>query len=132
MTEVVAALIAEKGKILICRRPPHKARGGLWEFAGGKVEAGERPEQALRRECREELGVEISVGAPFAAVTHVYPDLTVRLTLFLAKIVGGTPCLIEHTELRWIMPAAVDCYEFCPADKDILEKIKRVGAEIFE
>ena len=124
MIEVVAALIVEKGKLLICRRPPHKARGGLWEFAGGKVEAGEDKRTALCRECREELGIEISVGSPFAEVTHAYPDLTLHLTFFWAKIAAGTPCKREHTELRLVSPSDFDGYAFCPADRDILEKLK--------
>ena len=132
MTEVVAALIAERGKILICRRPPDKARGGLWEFVGGKTEPDESPEAALGRECREELGIEISVGAPFAEVTHAYEDITVHLTLFRAKIAKGAPRLLEHTQLRWITPAEVGDYEFCPADEEILAKIKAADAALFD
>lgn len=79
MTEVVAALIREGGKFMICRRPAHKARGLLWEFVGGKVEPGETKEQALVRECREELAVTVAVGSVFTEVTHVYPDLTIHL-----------------------------------------------------
>ncbi len=123
MTEVVAALIVEKGKFLICRRPPHKARGGLWEFVGGKAESGESKEAALARECREELGIEIAACGVFAEVTHTYPDITVHLTLFFARILAGTPRLLEHTEMRWITPAEVRAYDFCPADEEILRKI---------
>ena len=80
MTEVVAALIWEGERFLACQRPAHKARGLLWEFVGGKVEPGETKEEALRRECREELGVTLKVGDPFMEVVHTYPDLTIRLT----------------------------------------------------
>ena len=123
MTEVVAALIWEGERFLICRRPPHKARGMLWEFVGGKVEPGETKEQALIRECREELAVELEVGEEFMQVTHTYPDLTVHLTLLHARIVQGTPQLLEHMELAWITPAEIPQYTFCPADEVILEKL---------
>lgn len=124
MTQVVAALIRENGRFLICRRPAHKARGMLWEFVGGKVEAGETKEQALIRECKEELGIRIEVQALFAELTHVYPDLTVHLSLFLARIAEGIPQLLEHSALRWISVAEIDAYEFCPADQEILLKLK--------
>ena len=91
MTEVVAALIWDGDRFLACQRPAHKARGLLWEFVGGKVEPGETREQALIRECREELDVTVSVGEVFLEVTRAYPDLTVHLTLFHAAIARGTP-----------------------------------------
>lgn len=123
ITEVVAALIWEGERFLICQRPAHKARGLLWEFVGGKVEPGESKEQALIRECREELDITLSVGELFMEVTHVYPDITVRLSLFHAAIAEGTPKMIEHCDLRWITPAEVDAFDFCPADVEILERI---------
>lgn len=122
--EVVAALIRENGKILICQRPAHKARGLLWEFVGGKVEAGESREQALIRECREELNICVAVGGQFAEVTHDYSDLTVHLTLFNATIVSGVPRLIEHNAIEWITPSEIPEYDFCPADKVFLDLIK--------
>ena len=125
MTEVVAALIWDENRFLACQRPAHKARGLLWEFVGGKVEPGETKEQALIRECQEELAVTVAVEDVFMEVDHVYPDLTVHLTLFHASIAGGTPQLLEHCELRWITPAEIDTLDFCPADVEILEKIKR-------
>lgn len=124
MTEVVAALIWQEDKFMICQRPKHKARGLLWEFVGGKVERGETHEQALIRECREELGVTISPKDVFTTVEHVYPDITIRLTLFNAIITEGTPQKLEHADIRWIMPSEIDLYEFCPADKDILQLIR--------
>ena len=126
MTEVVAALIWDKGRFLICQRPAHKARGLLWEFAGGKVEPGETKEQALIRECREELDVTLSVGDLFMEVTHRYPDLEVHLSLFNASIQEGEPKLLEHNDFRWITPQEVDGYPFCPADVEILEKIRKL------
>lgn len=124
MTEVVAALIWEGGRFMICQRPERKARGLLWEFVGGKVESGETKEQALVRECREELGITVAVGDVFTEVTHVYPDLTVHLTLYSARIADGAPQLLEHNDLCWITPGEIDGYDFCPADEAILKEIK--------
>ena len=124
ITEVVAALIRDGNRFLICQRPPHKARGLLWEFVGGKVESGETGEQALIRECREELDVAVSVGGVFMEVTHVYPDLTVHLTLFHAAIVSGEPKLLEHCGIRWITPDEIPQYPFCPADEEILRRLQ--------
>lgn len=125
MTEVVAALIWKGGRFMICQRPTHKARGLLWEFVGGKVEPGETKEQALVRECREELGITVAVGDVFTEVTHVYPDLSVHLTLFDACIAEGKPQLLEHRDLRWITPDEIDSYDFCPADEAILKEIAK-------
>ena len=126
MTEVVAALIWRGERFLACQRPAHKARGLLWEFVGGKVEPGERREEALIRECREELDVTVEVGEVFMEVDHVYPDLTVHLTLFNASIAEGIPQKIEHNDLRWITVEEIDQYEFCPADEEILRRLKEV------
>ena len=124
MTEVVAALLWAGGRFLIGQRPAHKARGLLWEFVGGKVEPGETPEQALVRECREELGVTVSVGGVFMEVTHTYPDITVHLTLYHAALAQGVPQRREHAQLRWITPAEIPQYAFCPADVDILARLQ--------
>jgi len=129
MTEVVAALICQSNRFLICQRPAHKARGLLWEFVGGKVESGETKEAALIRECREELDITLSVGDVFYEVEHVYPDLTIRLTLFLAQIASGTPTKLEHNDIRWITPEEIDDYDFCPADEEILARIKDAYAK---
>lgn len=126
MIEVVAALIWDKGKFMICQRPAHKARALLWEFVGGKVEPGESKERALIRECKEELAVTLSVGDVFADVVHEYPDVTVCLTLFNASIAEGTPQKLEHNDIRWITPAEIPNYNFCPADEEILKKITEV------
>ncbi len=129
MVEVVAALIWDGPRFLICQRPAHKARGLLWEFVGGKVEPGETKEEALRRECREELAIDLALGAEFMAVRHVYPDITVHLTLFEATIAAGTPQLLEHNAIAWITPEEIPNYEFCPADEEILERIIRTKTE---
>lgn len=122
--EVVAALIFRGEKFLICRRPAGKARGGLWEFAGGKVEAGETREQALVRECREELGVTPKVGALYMELEHDYEDLNVRLCLFRCTV-SEEPQKLEHSELKWIARGEIPQYQFCPADEEILARLMR-------
>lgn len=123
ITQVVAALIWDGNRFMICQRPAHKARGLLWEFVGGKVEPGETKQAALIRECREELAVELDVGQVFMEVVHEYPDLTVALTLFHAAIAQGVPQKLEHEDIQWITPAQIPGYDFCPADEEILKKI---------
>ena len=121
--EVVAALIWDNERFMICQRPANKARALLWEFVGGKVEPGESKEQALIRECREELAVTVSVGDVFMDVVHAYLDITVHLTLFNAQITEGTPEKLEHNDIRWITTKEICEYDFCPADTEILEKL---------
>ena len=125
--DVVAALVVEDGRFMICQRPAHKARGLLWEFVGGKVEPGETKAQALIRECREELGVAVVPGEIFMEVDHVYPDITIHLTLFRAVIAEGRPQKLEHADIRFIAPADIPRYAFCPADGVILERIMEKG-----
>ena len=123
MVEVVAALIWENDKFLICQRPANKARALLWEFVGGKVELGETKELALIRECQEELAITLSVGDVFLDVIHEYPDITVHLTLFNANIAEGIPQKLEHNDIRWITVSEILQYEFCPADKTIIDRL---------
>ena len=122
--EVVAALIYDNDRFLICRRAANKTRPLLWEFVGGKVEQGETKELALIRECREELGITVSVGTAFADVVYEYSDIYIHLTLFRCCIVSGSPKLIEHEDMKWILPSEIEEYEFCPADNNILKIIK--------
>lgn len=124
IVEVVAALIWNGEKFMICQRPANKKRGLLWEFVGGKVEKGESKEQALIRECKEELNIEIDVDSEFISTKHTYPDITINLTVFNSRIVSGKPTLLEHNDLKWITKNEIPNYNFCPADKVILEKIK--------
>ena len=126
MTEVVAALIWNKDKFMICQRPAHKARALLWEFVGGKVESGETKEQALIRECKEELNILLSVSDVFMEVIHEYSDITVHLILFNATIAEGEPQMIEHNDIKWITPSEITNYDFCPADEEILARICEV------
>ena len=125
MTEVVAALIWDNNKFMICQRPAHKARALLWEFVGGKVEQGETKEQALIRECQEELAITLSVGDVFMEVIHEYPDITVHLTLFNATISEGVPQKLEHNDIQWITVDEINRYSFCPADTEILLQLKQ-------
>lgn len=124
MVEVVAALIWDENKFMICQRPENKARALLWEFVGGKVEPGETKEQALIRECQEELAITLAVGSEFMDVVHEYPDITVHLTLFNATIAEGIPQKLEHNDIRWIAVNEIDHYWFCPADTEILSQLK--------
>ena len=124
ITQVVAALIWQEDRFLICQRPAHKARGLLYEFVGGKVEPGETKQQALIRECREELAVTVAVQDIFMQVLHEYPDITVELTLFNATIAEGVPQMLEHADIRWITPQEIPQYDFCPADEEILNKLQ--------
>lgn len=124
VVEVVAALIWDKDKFLICQRPANKARGLLWEFVGGKVEKGETKERALIRECKEELAITVEPHGVFTEVTHEYPDIIVHLTLFNCTVSRGQPQLLEHNAMAWITPSEIPCYEFCPADVEILKLIE--------
>lgn len=121
--DVVAALIWDKDRFMICQRPFHKTRGLLWEFVGGKTEEGETREEALIRECREELDITVKPLDIFMEVRHEYPDLTVNLTLFNAEIAEGIPKMLEHHDIRWITVGEIPEYDFCPADEEILKRI---------
>jgi len=123
MVEVVAALIWDNDKFMICQRPANKARALLWEFVGGKVELGETKEQALVRECQEELDITLDVGSLFMDVVHEYPDINVHLSLFNATIKQGIPKKLEHNDIKWITPSEIPQYDFCPADQEILTEI---------
>lgn len=129
MTDVVAALIWDNDKFMICQRSDNKARGLLWEFVGGKVEPSETKKQALIRECREELAITVAPLDIFTEVDHVYPDVTIHLTLFNCTIADGIPQLLEHNALKWITTDQIPQYEFCPADTEILKLIKECRHE---
>ena len=121
--EVVAAIIEKNGKILICRRAENKTRALKWEFPGGKIEPGETPEQAVLRECREELDVDLCVKGEFMRVLHSYPDIEIQLTVFRTAIIGSDPRCIEHKEIRFVYPSELADFELCPADITVAEKI---------
>ena len=122
--EVSAALIFRAGKLLITQRRANAHLGGLWEFPGGKREAGETFEQCLVREIREELGVEISVGELFEEVSHDYPEKSVHLKFFICKLVSGEPQPLDCAALKWIEKSELADFEFPAADAQLLEKLK--------
>ena len=96
---------------------------GQWEFPGGKIEPGETPEQAVLRECREELDVDLCVKGEFMRVLHSYPDIEIQLTVFRTAIIGSDPRCIEHKEIRFVYPSELADFELCPADITVAEKI---------
>ena len=126
MLEVVAALIENSsGQFLICQRPAHKARGLQWEFPGGKIEKGESADQALVRECREEMDISVRCEGEYMDLIHEYPDLTVHLHLIRCRIEEDEPKKIEHGDIRWIDIAQADAFDFCPADRIFIERMKK-------
>lgn len=115
--DVVGAVIRnDAGEILCALRASGMSMAGLWEFPGGKIEPDETPAASLRREIREELGCEISVGDLIADVTHAYPNLEVHLMTYDAAITGGEPVAREHAELRWVAVADLPGLHWAPAD----------------
>jgi 8-oxo-dGTP diphosphatase len=125
--EVAAALIFRGGKLLITQRHKDSHLGGLWEFPGGKREAGETFEQCLVREIREELGIEISAGELFEDIQHDYPDKSVRLKFFICKLLSGEPQAIGCADFKWIGKRELKDYEFPAADARLIEKLLRVA-----
>ncbi len=119
--DVTAAVFIKEGRVMICRRPPNKGNALKWEFPGGKSEPGETLEECLKRECDEELGIEISVGREICATQYEYPDITVKLHFLLSEIVSGTPEMKEHVDIKYITKSELSDYDFCPADRDIVK-----------
>ena len=120
--EVVAAVVQRDGRYLITRRLEGSHLAGLWEFPGGKVGPAERPEAALRREMKEELGVEAAVGGLIESVTWMYPEKTVRIHFFACDVVGE-PCPQERQEMRWVEAAALPRYAFPAADLELVQRL---------
>jgi 8-oxo-dGTP diphosphatase len=125
-----AALVDERGCVLIAQRPADKSLGGLWEFPGGKVEPGEGPEAALARELEEELGVQVETEAmtPFAFASHAYPDFHLLMPLYIVRDWVGTPRAVEAQALAWATPAELSNYHMPPADLPLVELLQRPGA----
>lgn len=119
--DVTAAVFIKEGRVMICRRPPNKGNALKWEFPGGKSEPGETLEECLKRECDEELGIEISVVREICATQYEYPDITVKLHFLLSEIVSGTPEMKEHVDIKYITKSELSDYDFCPADRDIVK-----------
>ena len=123
--EVVGAIIQDGDRYLVGQRAANKAQGGLWEFMGGKIEQGETPEQALARECREELSLEIENEHIIDSVIHEYPEKTIRLTLLsCSPKSGAVPKALEHQHIRWVTRAEMDSLYFAPADKECIYLIE--------
>ena len=121
--EVVGAIIKDGDRYLVGQRAANKAQGGLWEFMGGKIEQGETPEQALARECREELNLEIEDERIIDSVVHEYPEKTIRLTLIeCTPKSGSVPKALEHQQIRWVTRAEMDAIDFAPADRELIQK----------
>ena len=125
MLEVVAALIEDGEHVLLCQRPEGKARALLWEFPGGKIEPGETKQEALARECREELGVHLHVGAQFMELTHPYPDLTVHLSVLRCTLGGEKPQRLEHRDMRLVTAEEAARLPLCPADTAIVQRLRQ-------
>ena len=123
IVEVVGAIIRDGDRYLVGQRAANKAQGGLWEFMGGKIEPGETPEQALARECREELALEIENEHIIDSVVHEYPEKTIRLTLIsCSPKPGSIPKALEHQQIRWVTRAEMDTMDFAPADRELIRK----------
>ena len=123
---VVAALIQrEDGLILLCQRSERMKRALHWEFPGGKIEPGETGPQALKRECREELGIGLNVYEPVAETVCAYPDVTIDLTLYRSTIRDGVPAALEHRQLHWIRPDELGDYDLCPADRALAGQLRQ-------
>jgi 8-oxo-dGTP diphosphatase len=124
MIDVTAAILIENGKVLIARRRPGASQAGLWEFPGGKVRPGESPAQCLKREIREELGIEIAVGEFFGESVHAYEDKTIRLLAYRVRAESGEMSRNDHAELAWVAVADLGRHRFCPADVPFTEKLR--------
>lgn len=122
--EVVGAIIKDGDRYLVGQRAANKSQGGLWEFMGGKIEPGETPEQALARECREELDLEIENECIVDSVIHEYPGKTIRLTLISCSPTSGSiPKALEHQQIKWVTRAEMDALDFAPADRELIQKL---------
>jgi len=120
---VAAALIFQEGKILLTRRKLEAPQGGLWEFPGGKQEAGETLECCLQREVKEELDIEVGNVQPFCVLRHRYPEERVELHFFTCSIYSGNPQPLGCIEMAWVTPHELASYEFPAADEAVLKKI---------
>lgn len=122
--DVVGAIIKDGDRYLVGQRAAQKAQGGKWEFMGGKIEPGESPEQALARECREELDLEIENEHVIDSVIHEYPEKTIRLILLTCvPKAGSVPRALEHQQIRWVAREEMATVDFAAADRELIEKI---------
>lgn len=124
MIEVVAALLCDKERVLLCQRPENKARALGWEFPGGKIEKGETPARAIERELQEELDVQVRAGDIVAETTYAYPDVTVHLMLLRCTLTQGEPVRREHRDMRFMTLEEAKRCDLCPADRALIEQIE--------
>ena len=127
MRQVTAAFLEKDGKILIARRKPGAALAGKWEFPGGKLEAGETPEQCLKRELLEEFGVETRIGAFICSSKFEYKHLPIELLVYRAYLVAGGFELRDHDQLAWVTLAELKDYDFAAADIPVVEHLLRAN-----
>lgn len=122
--KVVGAVIVRDNKILAARRPFNKTLGGLWEFPGGKLEAGEKPQEALKREIIEELKCQVKVGDFIINEVYQYDFANISLSTYYCEISEGEPKAKEHIELKWLLPEELDSIKWAPADYPTLDILK--------
>ena len=122
------ALIDPDGRVLIAQRPPGKSMAGLWEFPGGKVEPGERPEQCLIRELREELGIAVKEEclAPLTFASHTYPDFCLLMPLYVCRRWDGFVEAREAQQLKWVRPHEVRNFPMPPADEPLISHLTKL------
>ena len=125
MLEVVAAVIRSDQKVLIARRASEKSMGGKWEFPGGKVEPGESHQTALRREIKEEFGIEIDVGDLISSQPHIYPEFAINLTAFWATASTAIESSTDHDLIEWVAPSDLCTYDLAEADRPVIAAMLR-------
>ncbi|MCX5720563.1 MAG: 8-oxo-dGTP diphosphatase MutT [Nitrospirae bacterium] len=125
VVEVAAGLVYREGRYLIARRKADVHLAGFWEFPGGKREPGETFEECLERELFEELNIRIDAPVPFQIVRHQYPEKTVELHFFRCGIESGQATAVDCAEIRWVWPHELADFEFPPADRPIIEALRR-------
>ncbi len=121
---VAAALYDREGRVLIAERPPGKHMAGRWEFPGGKVDPGESEAQALSRELREELGVEVAASHPFMRLAHSYSDRDVELSMWIVDQYQGEPQSLDGQKLKWVRPAQLPEEDILEADLPFVEALR--------
>jgi 8-oxo-dGTP diphosphatase len=126
---VAAALYDSEGRVLIAERPVGKHMAGRWEFPGGKVDVGEAEVQALARELREELGIEVTSSRPFMRLTHSYDDRDVELSMWIVERYSGAPKGLDGQRLKWVQPARLLDEDILEADRAFVEALARLGLQ---